>query len=244
MPTERADIIAQLQRDILLLQGLKPTLYNAAVDVGLGPVREAFADGIFPTGAVHELLSADAEHAAATTGFISSILGGLMQDGRAVIWISTARKIFPPALKSFGIEPDRIIFIDTANDKESLWVMEEALKCEGLAAVVGEIKDVSFTHSRRLQLAVEKSRVTGFIHRHQPRTVNTTTCVSRWLVSPLASGPEELLPGVGFPRWNIVLQRIRGGKPGSWQVEWSDGKLQSIHHRMATVPQRPMRKIS
>ena len=37
-----------------------------------------------------------------------------------------------------------------------LWVIEEALKCEGLAAVIGEIKELSFTQSRRLQLAVEK----------------------------------------------------------------------------------------
>lgn len=41
-------------------------------------------------------------------------------------------------------------------------VMEEALKCGGLAAVVGEVQDISFTASRRLQLAVEQSGVTGF----------------------------------------------------------------------------------
>jgi protein ImuA len=28
---------------------------------------------------------------------------------------------------------------------------------------------------------------------------------------------------VGHPRWNVELLRIRNGKPGQWQVEWSDG---------------------
>jgi protein ImuA len=39
---------------------------------------------------------------------------------------------FSPALKSFGVEPDKIIFITVTKEKDMLWVMEEALKCEGL----------------------------------------------------------------------------------------------------------------
>lgn len=243
MPMQKADIIAQLQRDILLLQGLRPTLNNAAVDVGLGPIREAFPDSVFPTGAVHEFISTAAEHAAATAGFISSLAGGLMQSGGVCVWISISRTIFPPALQSFGIAPERIIFVDVTSDREALWVMEEALKCEGLAAVIGEIKEVSFTNSRRLQLAIEQSRVTGFIHRYQPRQLNTTTCVSRWQITPIASEQEDQLPGVGFPRWNVALLRIRGGKPGTWQIEWSAGKFQPVDKHTPSLPQ-PMRKIS
>ena len=64
--------------------------------------------------------------------------------------------------------------------------MEEALKCDGIAAVVGEIQELSFTVSRRLQLAVEQSRVTGFILRNNPRNLNTTACVTRWKITPLS----------------------------------------------------------
>jgi len=41
--------------------------------------------------------------------------------------------------------------------------MEEALKCESLSAVIAETPEISFTVSRRLQLAVEQNRVTSFI---------------------------------------------------------------------------------
>ena len=59
------------------------------------------------------------------------------------------RTIFPPALKFFGIAPDKIIFIDLQKEKDILWAMEEALKCDGLAAVIGEMQELSFTASRR-----------------------------------------------------------------------------------------------
>lgn len=55
--------------------------------------------------------------------------------------------------------------MDAGKTKDSLWAIEEALKCNALIAVVGEITELTFNDSRRLQLAVEKSHVTGFIHR-------------------------------------------------------------------------------
>jgi len=111
--------------------------------------------------------------------------------------------------------------------------MEEALKCEGLGAVVGEMQEIGFTASRRLQLAVEQSRVTGFILRHQPRNLNSVACVARWRVSPLPSGLEEGMPGVGFPRWNVELLKIRNGKPGAWPIEWSGGVFREIEEAAA-----------
>jgi protein ImuA len=63
--------------------------------------------------------------------------------------------------------------------------VEEALRCNRLAAVVAEIGELSFTASRRLQLAVEQSRVTGFILRLKPRNLTSTACVTRWRVTSL-----------------------------------------------------------
>jgi protein ImuA len=137
--------------------------------------------------------------------------------------------VFPPALKVFGIEPQRIIFIDVNRPKEALWAVEEALKCEALAAVVGELSELSFTESRRLQLAVEQSKVTGFIHRYNPRSENTVACVTRWKIKPAPSSEEEGLPGLGFPRWNVELLKVRNGRPGSWQIEWSAGSFKQVN---------------
>jgi protein ImuA len=123
------------------------------------------------------------------------------------------------------VSAERVIFIDLRREKDVLWAMEEALQCKGLAAVVGECRDIDITASRRLQLAVEQSRVTGFILRHQLRHNNPIACVARWKVTPLPSVLEEGLPGVGFPRWEVELLKVRNGQPGKWQMGWSAGQF-------------------
>jgi protein ImuA len=224
----KSDIIQRLEREILPLQGFKPPKGGEAPDFGLGPMHAAFPNGSFPTGAVHELVSSTSEGAAASVGFMGGLLGTLMRGGGAMLWIGHGKKVFPMALKSFGIEPDRVVFVELSRPKDMLWVMEEALKCEGLAAVVGEIPEIGFTASRRLQLAVEQSRVTGFLLRHQPRGLGVNACVARWRVSALASETDAGLPGVGFPRWNVELLKIRNGRPGVWPLEWAAGRFRAV----------------
>lgn len=226
MTGTRADIVAELQAEILRLQGFKPHDHTD-VDMRLGPMAEAFPNKTFPLGAVHEFISGNTEEVAATSGFISALLSPLMNHAGATLWVSTERKLFPPALKRFGLEPDNFIFLDLAQDKHILWAMEEALKCPALTAVIAEVRELSFTASRRLQLAVEDSRVTGFVLRHNPRQITTTACVSRWRITPLPSAPVDDLPGIGFPQWRVTLERIRNGKPGKWDVRWVDGEFES-----------------
>jgi protein ImuA len=228
MPGKRADIITKLQTDILRLQGFKPA-NSAAINVGLGPIKHAFPNGSFPLGAVHEFLSPWPEEAAATSGFIAGLLAPLMGSSGTSLWISSSRTLFPPALKSFGIQPDRFIFIDLQKEKDVIWAMDEALKCGALAAVVGEMQEISFTASRRLQLAVEQSQVTGFVLRHDPRKLNTTACVSRWKITTLPSEYVDGLPGVGFPQWRVELLRIRNGKSGVWDIKWMDGRFHPVY---------------
>lgn len=233
MTGSKADIIAQLQRDILPLQGFKTISKNLALDAGLGPIKNAFPNASFPLGAIHEFISNSMEDAAATSGFVTGLVSSMMQSNGALIWISASRTIFPPALKSFGISPDRIIFIDLHKEKQILWAMEEALKCNGLSAVIGEMQELNFTASRRLQLAVEQSRVTGFVIRRNPKSINTTACLTRWQITPLKSEPADGMPGVGFPRWNVELMKVRNGHPGKWQVEFAGGCFRHISKTVA-----------
>lgn len=225
---KRQEIIEELQQKILHLQGNQKQA-DEQLSIGLGKIESAFPGEIFPKGVVHELISNTAEEATCTSGFISVVLGKLMPNTGYCLWISTVprRSIFPSALKGFGIDPERILFIDAGRTKDTLWAIEEALKCDSLIAVVGEITELSFNDSRRLQLAVEKSHVTGFIHRFRPKTENAVACVSRWKISPVKSVLGDV-PGVGFSRWDIELLRVRNGKTGKWQVEWTPKGLEYI----------------
>lgn len=216
------------------MQGFKPASAASARFAGLGPVEAAFPNAVFPTGAIHEFVSAAAEEAAACQGFIGGLLHGLMLQGGVCLWISRGRNLFPASLKAFGVEPDRVIFIDVDRERDVLWVLEEALKCEGLAAVVGELRELNFMESRRLQLAVERSRVTGLIVRTDATKITTTACVARWQISPVASELEGGMPGLGLPRWQVHLLRVRNGNPGSWIMEWNAGEFKHIPDTTAT----------
>lgn len=238
----KQDIVQELQKRILLMQGAdKPA--NERCSMGLGLIEKAFPNGIFPTGAVHELVSLEPEAAAATSGFLTCLLSNMMRSKGFCLWISSRRLVFPPALKLLGIDPERIIFIDLKSDKDVLWAVEEALRCNALIAVVGEVKELSFANSRRLQLAIEQSKVTGFIHRVYPRTENSTACVTRWKIQPLPGIIETGMPGVGFPKWNIELTKVKGGRPGSWELAWTPGGFQhfSKSHLNQDIQSEPVK---
>lgn len=240
MTTSKAHIIAQLQKDILPLQGYKPVIGNVGFDAGLGFIKNAFPNASFPLGAIHEFLCTGEEEASASAGFISGIVSAIMKKGGISLWISPSLTIYPPALKAFGIEPDKVIFIHAQKEKDILWVMEEALKCEGLAAVIAETREVSFTASRRFQLAVEQSRVTGFIIRRNAKNL-ATACVTRWKIHPLPTASEDGLPGVGFARWDVQLEKVRNGTPGKWQLEWAGGRFRHVT-RLASIAREQQRK--
>jgi protein ImuA len=221
----KQELIKSLKHEMLQIQGVNYS--KESVRLGLGPLESAFPNAIFPTAALHEFIIAEPEHAAACGGFLAGILNVLMKHKGTCIWISRSRKLFPAALKAFGLQPERVIFIDLESEREVLWVMEEALKCKELVAVVAEVKEITFSQSRRLQLALENSKVTGFVLRTDAERISTTTCVARWKISPIESEQVEGLPGVGFPRWNIELLRVKNGIPGTYQLSWIDGKFQA-----------------
>ena len=237
MDTAKANIITQLKKDILSLQGFKSTLNTPGLDGIPAAIKNAFPNAAFPLGAVHELMADSAEDTAATFGFIAPILASIMKKGGSSIWINGSPSVFPPALKSFGIRPDNIIFIYLKKEKKNLRAMEEALKCKGLSAVIGEVQDLSFTASRRLQLAIEQSKVTGFIVRRNSRNVNTTACLARWKITSLPGELPADMPGVGFPRWNVELLKVRNGSRGSWQIEFDAGRFRQIS-KIAAIHQQ------
>jgi protein ImuA len=220
MVSTRKDIISALQQKILQWEGYRPPGTGTRSLVGLGSLEGAFPNGVFPVAAVHELVCGSSEQAAACSGLVTGILSALLQQSGVCIWIGRARRLFAPALTAFGVAPHKVIFISLAKDKDALWVMEEALKCAGLTAVVCEVGELDFKQSRRLQLAVEQSRVTGFVLRNATGKLGSTACAARWQVTPLPSADLNGLPGLGFLRWQVELLKVRNGQTGSWLLEW------------------------
>lgn len=232
---EKSMLIADLQHQILQWQGFKQ-IDKKDYSVGLGELEKAFPGHVFPVGTLHEFMSESNEEEAASSGFISGLLSFLMKKGGVGLWISSSSQLFAPSIKSFGVDPDRIIFVQMEKQKDILWALEEGLKCEGIRAVIAEVQDINFVQSRRLQLAVEKSKVTGFVLRLKPRFLGATTCTARWHIRPLPSHMRGDMPGVGFPEWEVELLKVRNGSPSRWQVGWRQDQLQAKRLTLSSNP--------
>jgi protein ImuA len=219
----RSPIITRLEREILPLQGIRP-ISGLNAHCGFEPLNAAFPNQQFPAGAVHEFLCNSTEQKVSSLGFMSGILS-TFTNNNAIAWVGAARNLFPPALAQFGINPSQILFIHPRKQKDLLWTIEEVMKCEAITAVISEIPEFSFMASRRLQLAVETSGVTGFILRKEQKSM-TTASVARWRITAAQSKIPGQLPGVGFPQWNVELVKVKNGKPGQWQLAWIDGKFE------------------
>nr|WP_295932994.1 Error-prone repair protein ImuA [uncultured Dyadobacter sp.] len=231
---KKNELIAKLRSEILSLQGFRaPSLGANHTNFGLGPIERAFPGGVFPTGAIHEFISRQPEESAATSGFMAALAGRLMRTEGMCAWIGVRRNVFPLGLSPFGLCPDRIIFIDLKRERDLLWAVEEALKCDAFAAVVGQIKELNLTESRRLQLAVEESRVTGLIHRDNPRISSAVASVCRWQIKPVPAQPSDGSPGVGYARWDVTLAKVRNGEPGNWCVQWAEDHFEHISRQQA-----------
>ena len=228
MKPNKAEIVAGLRRDLIAWEGFRPPQPGATGTVGLGSLESGFPNGVFPTGAIHEFMSSTPEESSACGALITGILASLLKVGGACVWVSYTRRVYPPALKLFGLDPERVIFVDVPKPKEVLWVTEEALKCEGVAAVICETRDLSLMESRRLQLAVEQSHATGFVLRKDVKQVTSSVCTARWQVKPQRSRLRSGMPGVGFPRWTVELLKVKNGSTGRWILEWQNFAFREI----------------
>jgi protein ImuA len=231
MPENKNDIIRDLYRKILPLQGYREPSSDVPIDFGLGPIQAAFPNGNFPRGAIHDFLSSDQEQDAATCAFISGILGTLMERGGVSVWIGPPGVTYARGMALYGLEAHRVIFVTAPTPLKALWVMEESLRCDRFIAVVGEIPDLSFIASRRLQLAVEQSRVTGFLLRHQSRQKHPVASVAQWRITGIPTQSQDGRPGRGFPRWRVELLKIRNRQPNACEIEWMVNHFNPIEQK-------------
>ncbi len=246
----RASLRADLAARIRAIEGHVAPEAGRSLPLGLAAIDDALPGGAgLPLGSVHEV-SGDL---AAATGFIAALCGRLAgAEGRRrpVLWVLKGvdrgvSDLYPPGLTGFGLGLGDLLVVTADSDRDALWVMEEALRCPGLAAVVSEVEAVELVETRRLQLAVETlpaaARPTGFLllRTARPALVGLprrpdavpSAALTRWWLTPRPSTPVLLPdgapePGVGDAAWDLSLTRARGGRPGAWPVVWrGDGHI-------------------
>jgi protein ImuA len=217
---------------------------STVLPFGIDAIDRHMPGGGLRLGGLHELADTGAalEHATAAGLMVAGILARL--DG-PVLWAAERTDLFPPALAHVGLDPDRVLFVDAP--RAVLLAMEEGLRHGGFAGVVGEVRRLDATASRRLQLAAESAGVTVFALRrsrraNDPQLAVPIAAVTRWRIARLPSGPPiphaPWVRGLAPALWRLDLIRCRGAAPASWTVEACDatGRLRLA----ADVADRPL----
>ena len=235
--------LKRLKAHIQRLEGFGGTLAEANRQVlpfGIDEIDDRLPGGGLARGALHEVFAADAGIA---TAFCALLAGRLAKDAEnaSILWCERpwtldAGALYGPALLQFGIDPARLILVRVRRDNDVLWAMEEGLRCGQVAAVVGELDDISLTASRRLQLAAEETGVTALSLRSKVDKPPPSAAATRWRLDAVTREKDQpranhnndflntppALPGLGAARWQAELFRCRGGTSANWMMEWND----------------------
>jgi len=216
------DKAIQLKELRARLQHLERGTGGARPPLALGlPALDAHLGGGLPRGCLHEVAGAMDDGAA--LAFCAGLLGRLAAGG-PVLWCQPGFDLYAPGLAACGLDPARLIVVTARRPADRLWVLEEGLRCRALAAVLGELDDLDLTAARRLQLAAETGGVTGFVLRAGGPASAVNIAATRWRITAVPAGhgvhPQKWL---GPSRWQVELLRCRGGRPGRWLIEWTEG---------------------
>jgi protein ImuA len=226
-PASQPIAIAQLRRRLERMHE-HAGRERAVLPFGANAIDQRLPSGGLLLGHLHEVIEAGAasQYAGLATLFTAGLLARLPGP---VLWCLRGQDLFAPALARIGLQPDRVIYCETWNDRDVLPAMEEGLRCRGLAGVVGEVTRLGLNASRRLQLCAGESGVTAFAIRRwrnlaeKERAGEPNASASRWRVSPHPS-PASGFDGLERQYWRVELLRVRGGEPHEWIVEACDAQ--------------------
>ena len=263
----------QLRRDVATLDGQSR---SSRLPTGVESLDSALAGGL-AMGRVH-MLCGRPGHDGALTGFAVALLRRLLADGpnkahasqratadnnrRAngpIVWCpaaagSASGMLYAAGLAALGLDPGRLLIVDSPSPGQRLAALEDILRTDGLAAVIVEYDGISQSAdywmrlARRAQLAAEASGVTGFLLGWP---VAASGFETQWRVAPATPDwtnmdrttmdrADQLRHSAQHPAqswhpvWDVELTHARGGRPQAVRLQW-DVAANRLHDRTDTA---------
>ena len=154
------------------------------------------------------------------------------REGGLLVVVDRGGTFYPPAAAAWRIDLQSTIVVRPKNDKDEHWTLDQALRCEHVAAVVGWPRQLDSFTFRRLQLAAEASGSLGLFVRSaasktEPSWADVRLCVSP-RPTPLSSPPST--------HWRLRVQLLRcRGRFGESEIELEindrTGEIHETHPR-------------
>ena len=231
---------ARLRHQVATLDG---QMTRPRLRLGVDSLDSALGGGL-ALGRVHMLCAGQMAYRGALTGFAVCLLRQLLalpdNDG-PIVWCPSSGAgaggmIYAAGMAALGLDPDRLLIVDTPSPTRRLAVLEDILRTNGLAAVIAEYDgarqsaDYWMRLARRTQLAAEASGTTGFI-------LGWPSCASgfesQWNIAPVATYEQvtesqntwqntcqNTCYNAWHNIWQIELKQARGGRAHDLILAW------------------------
>ena len=232
----KQEVLSALRRNLSRLES--PQEARPALSLGEAALDRRLTGGCgLILGGLHEIVGSAYPDMGAVSGFAAALGARLMAQGslpakRALVWVVQGTGshdlglLYGPGLRMLGLDPRQLVLVRVRDDREALWVTEEALKTPDLAGVVAELgggRAYDLKASRRLQLAAEKfGRPALLLAGHAAGAASApSAALTRFRISSAASAANPLTPAApGRLRFSVHLDRVRGGAPCHFLMEW------------------------
>lgn len=119
------------------------------------------------------------------------------QSGRHVLLVAPPWQPYAYALHAWGIALDRVVWI-RARDDETSWVAEQALKQDGIGAVLVWLPKARADAVRRLQVVAQDSRSLAFLIRPPTARSQSSAAPLRMVCTPV---PPPADASISRRRW-------------------------------------------
>lgn len=119
-------------------------------------------------------------------------LARFTRENRHVALIEPPWIPFAPALVQHGIRLERLIVVRARQATDALWALEQTLRCSSFGAALAWPMALQDREIRRLQLAAEAGRSTGFLYRPPAAALQASPAALRIRLRAQSQGRLDL----------------------------------------------------
>jgi hypothetical protein len=155
----RAETLERLARLVNRDGAVPPTIEPT----GFAPLDAVLPGGGWRSGTLVELMPTDV--GIGELRLLMPAFARMTRNERHVAFIAPPYIPFAPALAQHGVRLSHLLIVKAQTPQDILWSLEQILRCPSFGAAVAWPAQVKDREIRRLQLAAESGRSTGFIYR-------------------------------------------------------------------------------
>ena len=204
MSQSRQRVLSDLQSQLYRFEQGQRSNDSTVLSTGVAELDILLSGKGLRRGSVVEWLAASDGCGALSLAL--SVAHQACRQGGALVVIDPRRELYPPGIDDLGIDLERLLIVRPDTPQDCVWALDQSLRCQGVATVVGWVTHLDSRTFRRLQLSAEAGNGLGLLIRPAEARHEPSWAATRLFVEPLPSPIEQ--------RFRVELLRNRGGRIG------------------------------